>query len=133
MLLQVNFSENYKCVSQDEIQNAHWAQSQISLFTAALYHSGTIHPIVKASDELNHSKNTIILHVDKILNEIPKEIESVNIWSDGPTSQFKNKYIAAALPTLNEKHNLKINWNFFTMSHGKGPVDGIGGSLKRQV
>lgn len=121
----MHFSENYKRVSQDEIQSAHWAQSQISLFTAALYHSGTIHPIVKASDKLNHSKNTIILYVDKILDEIPKEIESVTIWSDGPTFQFKNKYIAAALPTLNEKHNLKINGNFFVCPMVKGLLMGL--------
>ena len=35
-LLQVYFSENYTCVSQDEIQSAHWKQQQVSLFTAAL-------------------------------------------------------------------------------------------------
>lgn len=132
-LLQIDFSENYKCVSQDEIQSAHWAQSQISLFTSALYHSGIIHPIVIASDDLTHSKDTVIPYVDRILEEVPKEIEVLHVWSDGPTSQFKNKYIAAALPTLQEKHQLHITWNFFATSHGKGPVDGIGGSVKRQV
>ena len=31
-LLQVDFSENYTCVAQDEIQSAHWKQNQVSMF-----------------------------------------------------------------------------------------------------
>ena len=31
------------------------------------------------------------------------------------------------------EHDLKIRWNFFATSHGKGVVDGIGGTLKRTV
>ena len=132
-LVQVDFSENFKCVSQDEIQSAHWSQSQISLFTSAVWYSGIIHSGVIVSDNLTHSKETVVAYIDKLLEDIPQEVEEVHIWSDGPTSQFKNKYIAAALPTLQAKHNITIKWNFFATSHGKGPVDGIGGSVKRQV
>ena len=46
---------------------------------------------------------------------------------------FKNRYFAASLDTLQCKHKLKIQWNFFATSHGKGPVDGIGGSVKHHV
>ena len=28
---------------------------------------------------------------------------------------------------------MNIHWNFFATSHGKGPVDGIGGAVKRYV
>ena len=31
------------------------------------------------------------------------------------------------------EHDLKICWNFFATSHGKGVVDGIGSTLKRAV
>ena len=41
VLLQVDFAENYTCVSQDEIQSAHWKQQQITLFTVALWHAGS--------------------------------------------------------------------------------------------
>lgn len=34
---------------------------------------------------------------------------------------------------MQEKYSRNIIWNYFATSHGKGPVDGIGGSLKRQV
>ena len=28
---------------------------------------------------------------------------------------------------------MNIHWNFFAMSHSKGPVNGIGGTVKRYV
>ena len=53
--------------------------------------------------------------------------------SDGPRSLFKNKFVAAAIKDLEKKHAVQINWSFFATSHGKGPVDGIGGAAKRFV
>ena len=32
-----------------------------------------------------------------------------------------------------QDHGFKVKWNFFATSHGKGPVDGLGGSVKRSV
>lgn len=55
------------------------------------------------------------------------------MWSDGPASQFKNKYVVECIKQLEKKHNLHLIWNYFATSHGKGPVDGIGGALKRLV
>jgi hypothetical protein len=34
-------------------------QSQVSLFTSALWYDGKIHPLVFVSDELTHSKETL--------------------------------------------------------------------------
>ena len=59
--------------------------------------------------------------------------KTVCIWSDRPASQFKNRLIAAAIPVFKAKHQLTFKWNFFATSHGKGPVNGIGGSVKRDV
>lgn len=132
-LMQVDFSENFTCIAQDEIQSFHWVQPQVSLFTVSLWYSGKQHPIVIVSDNLDHSKNTIIPYIDKILKEIPNSIEEVKIWSDGPSSQFKNRYIAAGIDVLQRRYNKNIIWNYFATSHGKGPVDGIGGAIKRQV
>ena len=83
-LLQVDFSENYTCVFQDEIQSAHWKQAQVSLFTAALWYSGSLHPIVVASDNLNHTKDTVIAYIDRLLCELPSDVKQVSIWPDGP-------------------------------------------------
>lgn len=132
-LIQVDFSENFTCIAQDEVQSFHWVQPQVSLFTVSLWHSGTHHPIIIASDNLDHSKHTIVAYIDKLLEEVPSEVENVSLWSDGPRSQFKNRFIAASLGILQRRHKTNITWNYFATSHGKGPVDGIGGATKRQV
>lgn len=132
-LIQVDFSENYTCVAQDEVQSYHWQQSQVSLFTSSVCYNGKQHPIVIVSDNTDHTKDTVVAYMSKLLEELPEHITEVRVWSDGPSSKFKNKYIAASLKHLEDKHNVQIKWNYFATSHGKGPVDGIGGSLKRQV
>lgn len=131
--LQLDFAENPVCVYQKEIQRAHYNQNQVTLFTAASWICQKIRPHSVVSDNLDHTKTAIVPYVDRLLEEFPKETEVVKIWSDGPSKQFKNKFIAAALVPLEKKHHIKIEWNFFATSHGKGPVDGIGGALKRQV
>lgn len=132
-VIQIDFAENYKCVFQDEAGNAHWNQSQVSIFTAAIWTSGGINSYSVVADDPDHSKRTIVPYVDRLFEELPKGIKTVHIWSDGPTSQFKNKFIATALLVLQRKHKMTIYWNFFAAFHGKGPTDGTGGALKRQV
>ena len=55
---------------------------------------------------------------------------SQSVRSDGPSMQFKNKFIAASIPALEQKHHLKIKWNYFVTSKGKGPVNRNGCSTK---
>lgn len=129
-LLQVDFSENYTCMFQDEVQSNHWQKAQVSIFTAALWYESTLHPIVLTSDNLTHSKDTVVAYIDRLLEEIPETVKKVLIWSDGPACQFKNRFIVAALKPLQEKHGIEITWNFFATSHGRGPVDGIGGAVR---
>ena len=132
-MLQIDFAEDYTCVVQDEVQSFHWVQPQVSLFTVSTWYNGQHHPTVIVSDDLDHTKRSVIEYLDKIFEDFPEKINLVKIWSDGPSSQFKNRYIAAAIPMLQNKFNKKIIWNFFATSHGKGPVDGISGAMKPQV
>ena len=74
--------------------------------------------------------------MDIVVNNFVKknfpQVKVVNIFFDGPTSQFKNKYMASFYHTVQRK-GLKIKWHFFATSHGNGVVDGLGGTVKRMV
>lgn len=131
--LQVDFSENFVCEAQDEVQSAHWNQRQLSLFTTALHFNELFQSKVFVSDSLVHTKETIIPYIYKLLTELPKSLKTLKIWSDGPSSQFKNKFIAAMIPELEAEFGLKIYWNYFAKSHGKGCIDGIGATTKMIV
>lgn len=129
-LLQIDFAENFVCQFQDEIQVAHWNQKQVSLFTSALYFNGQFHAKVLVSDCTIHTKDTIVTYLCKILDVLPPSLKILKIWSDGPSSQFKNKFIAALIPILENRYGLKIVWNYFATAHGKGCIDGIGATVK---
>lgn len=64
---------------------------------------------------------------------LPKTIKLIKIWSDGPNSQFKNKFIAAIILLFQNKFGIKIVWNYFATAHGKGIVDGLGAVIKKKV
>lgn len=59
------------------------------------------------------------------------EFDTVCFWSDGCASQFRSQYCFALLCLYDA--NLNITWHYFESNHGKGCIDGIGGTIKRLV
>lgn len=106
---------------------------QISLFIAVLRHAKKLYAKAMASDNTHHNKDTIVAYLFKVFSSFPATVKIVKIWSDGPSSQFKNKFIAAVIPILEEKFGVKIYWNFYATAHGKACVDGIGATVKKMV
>ena len=64
---------------------------------------------------------------------MPWKLNHVHYWSDGAASQFKNKFNFDNLLHHKLDFDCTADWSFFATAHGKGPVDGIGGEVKRQV
>ena len=60
-------------------------------------------------------------------NTVKEEI----IWSDGPSSEFKDQFMRQLLENLSKKHGKAFIWKFFVTSHGKGVVDGVGEQLSQ--
>lgn len=87
------------------------------------------------SDELCQDKVNAYAFNSANLEKV-KEVTSVKTvlyGSDGAGSQLKNCYNLARLLYHKEDFNCKATWNFFETVHGKGPVDGVGGEVKRSV
>ena len=72
---------------------------------------------------MHHAKTAVVVFLHEILQNIPTSITEVRIWTDGPASQFKNRFVMEAMRMLSDS----------ATSHGKGPVDGIEGCLKRSA
>lgn len=137
IVLQGDFSENASLLEQNEIQSAHWHHKQATLFVCyAWIEKQKEQGIVLVSDCLDHSKLSIYKYVDFILSYLKEKhvsITNVDIFSDGTAAQFKQRYLFSNLFHFEKKHDVKLSWNFFATSHGKGVVDGIGGTVKRSV
>ena len=83
---------------------------------------------------ISPTKNSVMTFLDTLLSKLlSSNVKLLHIWSDGPASQFKNKFVAAALPWLAERRSVDFQWHYFATSHGKGCVDGIGGTVKHEV
>ena len=55
------------------------------------------------------------------------------IWSDGPSSESKNRFTVKFFQSHCQKHQTAFLWKYFATSHGKGVVDEISGEAKALV
>ena len=52
-------------------------------------------------------------------------------FSDGAAAQYKNRKNFLNLCHHKADFGVDAEWHFFATSHGKGPCDGLGGTVKR--
>lgn len=140
VVLQEDFAENYSCKQQNEIMSAHWKSYQVTVFTAVAWYKNSDGELkhksyAVVSDCLDHNKSAVHSYNRIILNDMKKHsaFEHVHYWSDGAASQFKPKFNINNLVHHYADTGLTAEWSFFGSNHGKGPVDGIGGCVKRSV
>ena len=138
--IHIDFAEDYKCRSLEEIQSAYWSQTQI-----------TIHPVVAyfknkeivchqsfafISDESRYDARFVFVLlrslVPQLIQLIP-ELEYIHYWTDSPTSQYRNKTIFKIISCHSDYFKVPASRNYIEAGHGKGPCDPIGGSAKRKA
>ena len=88
------------------------------------------------SDNLNHTKEAVHTFISFLFSKLAekyKSIKVINVFSDGAASQFKQCYLFSNLHKWENEFSMKLIWNFFATSHGKGAVDGLGGMVKRSI
>lgn len=145
MAIQIDFAENYYAKLETEIQSMHFGASkrQISIHTGVAYFKNHFDEnktisFATLSDNIDHQAPAIWCHMKPVLSILAENIKSTSIkkiymFSDGPTSQYKNKFnIYLAANNLQKQFpNADVSWNYSASGHGKGPMDGIGGTIKR--
>ena len=88
------------------------------------------------SDLINHNATAVHTILRKTIPVIKADypaLTTVHYLSDSPTSQYRNRYIFQFLAYHEEEFSIKARWNFLESGHGKGPCDGLGGSVKRSA
>lgn len=142
VVVHMDFSENYCCKTMEEVQSAYWNQQAVTLHPIVIYtRPAEDVPVqhksfVVVSDDLNHNATAVITYVKALLKEIKAvdpDVECLHYWTDGPTSQYRNKTIFNFVANHESTTGIKAWWNFFEAGHGKGPCDGLGGSTKRMA
>ena len=133
ILLQVAFAVACSCEYQNEIQSALWSHRSVNLFTAATYNAeGKEESFLIVT---NSSDKAICIFMLKVVDEMTcKDERELIVYSDGPSSEFRNQFITRKLQYLLSQHlNLPVSWKYFATSHGKGIVDDLCGAAKARV
>ncbi|KAJ8688649.1 hypothetical protein QAD02_024444 [Eretmocerus hayati] len=141
VLVQVDFSENLSSLVQDAVPGYYWSNNQATLHPWVCYwidSDGNIQhlTVIMISDNLSHDVNTIYAFQQdsiKLLKEKIPVIRKIIYCSDGARGQYKNRFNFLNLAFHKRDFGIPAEWHFFATSHGKGPCDGVGGTLKRAV
>ncbi|XP_045199124.2 uncharacterized protein LOC123553489 [Mercenaria mercenaria] len=139
VLIHIDFSENYTCKYESEVQSCHFgaSQRQISLHTGVIYTKDETVPFCSMSDCLKHNPAGIWGHLKPVLEHVKENIPTVKhlyFLSDGPSTQYKNKENFFLLSTYPfEMHFSAVNWSYTEAGHGKGAPDGVGATVKREA
>ena len=142
-IIHVDYSENYKDKEQDKIQSAYFGHNSLSIFTACCYTHGidgtllnenltvisevTDHPRIAAFSCTN-------LIIDSLQKKFPSHFNNYPVlytWSDGCASQFRSRFAFALMTHFSPDYT--IQWYYNERHHGKGPMDGVGGTVKNMI
>lgn len=136
----VDFAENYAFVVQEAAPGFHWNNDQATVYTVVIYYKIgnelNHHSMVIISDCLSHDAIAVHLFSGVIINfikSLSSEVHKIFFFSDGAPQQYKNYKHFINLSYYEEDYGINTEWSFFATAHGKGPCDGIGGTLKRMA
>lgn len=138
--LLIDWSENYVCKHKEEVQSVHFGASkkQLSLHTGMIYFSegsACKIPFCTVSESMRHDACAIWAHLIPVFSLLREEFplkDTIHFFSDGPTTQYKNKSNFYLFCKNVKDNGFKVaSWNFSEPGHGKGPADGVGGIIKR--
>ncbi|XP_041349280.1 uncharacterized protein LOC121368607 [Gigantopelta aegis] len=139
IILQMDFAENYSCNTMEEIQSAYFNKTGVTIHQVVCYYRGNDGSLehksfVAISDVLSHVSSTVIAIIETIIpyiKEIDPDVKVLHYWTDSPISQYRNRFIFNFVANHHSLFGIHARWNYFEAGHGKGPCDGLGGSVNQ--
>ena len=140
-IIQMDFVENYNCSAADKVQSAYWNPVSVTLHPVVVYfmknRSLQHHSFCYISPWVSHNTTMITTIIKTILSRDIKSlldkqhIDTIHYLSDSPSSQYHNRFMFFLTLGHFQIFGLHARWDYFEAGHGKGPCDGIGGTVKR--
>lgn len=85
---------------------------------------------------IDHNKVSVYKNLEVLFDDLvdnSNDVNEVQIFSDGATSQFKQRLHISLLPVFRLRYGVNFYCKFLATSYGKGVVDGIGATVKGAV
>lgn len=139
-LVICDFAENYSFVVQDAAPGFYWNNNQATIYPVVIYYKSenvlAHKSFVIISDCLSHGSIAVHVYTHIIINfiiSLSSTVSKIYYFSDGAPQQFKNYKNLVNLYYHKEDFGIEAEWHFFATAHGKGPCDGVGGTVKRMA
>ena len=135
-----DYSENYTCQHQDQIQSHYYRQTQASIHVTVLHHHSlaevdgedssadkpnvvTEHRFVISPDlkHDHHSGHHCCSLVAQYLTEIKYPVACMHEWTDGWSAQYKSRHCMGDVSYSMADFGYTTIRNYFKTSHAKGP------------
>ena len=137
-----DFAENYSFVVQDAARSFHWNNLQATIHPFVCYYRdendarSAVNDVSFVVISENNGHDTVAVHLFQklLINFLIEKIgepSKIFYFSDDCAAQYKNRKNFINLCHHEEDFSIPAEWHFFATSHGKGPCDGVGGTVKR--
>ena len=135
-----DYSKNYSCTSQEQLQSHYYSQSQTSIHATILHRralkgqdgvESTIEDPVIITKNIfvispdtkhdHHSVQQVRELVARYHKEIKCDVEAVHEWTDGCSAQYKSRHCMGDVLFSKADFGCRTIHNYFKTSHAKGP------------
>lgn len=87
--------------------------------------------VISMSDDTDHGAAAVFASIEPILMSfVAAGKKEIDVISDSPLSQYRNKSIFWYIKKFAEKHKVTVRWIYLEAGHGKGIPDGLGAVMK---
>ena len=132
--IQIDWSENAKMTQAREEKKAYCEDCQVSVHTMHQWTSEGNQSVASLSDHTSHQAAAVMVSVKPVLESLIKNGKvKINIVSDSPTSQYRNKKIFYIIQQFANEYEVTVHWIYLEAGHGKGIPDGVGAVVKRAI
>ena len=131
---QVDWSENPKVRQAIEEKSAYYHQDQYSVHPVRVWTKNGEFSHAALSDVTDHKAGAVFASLKPIFQcYINVGVNHLNIISDSPTSQYRNKKIFWLMQQFCNDNQVTMEWIYLESGKGKGVPDGIGATVKRAI
>ena len=133
-LLRVDWSENVELFQTRQEKSQFYSSITASVNAAVLYSHDGVQSIGTISDVKCHKAQSTWTSLREMFKEVDlTETKTLYIASDSPTSQYRNRWNVFLTKKWAVENKIDVHWIFTEAGHGKGPMDGVGSTIKRAV
>ena len=109
--VQIDWSENSRLRQCREEKAAYYHEDQISLHTGYYWSQEKRQSFVCMSDDTDHKAPAVFASIQPILKQFVQDgAHKINIASDSPTSQYRNKHIFYLMKEFTMEFQVPLKW-----------------------